>query len=118
MKKGIIIFALSLFILVPNASAHVLKTDGSIGAVVHIDPDDDPIAVEVSTLFFEIKDTQNKFSPQNCNCRVDILEGGKVIYSDALFQQNSSNNIASPVFQYTFPQKDVYQVKVVGTPQH
>src|SRR5579884_3968741 len=103
--------------LIPEAYAHVLKSDGSIGAVMHIDPNDDPVANSPATFFFEIKDKTNKFTPQNCDCRVDIYENGKVIYSDSLFVGGSSNNISSPVFQYTFPQKDVYQVKVVGTPQ-
>src|SRR5579885_451375 len=92
--------------------AHVLKSDGSIGAVMHIDPNDDPVANSPATFFFEIKDKTNKFTPQNCDCRVDIYENGKVIYSDSLFVGSSFNNISSPVFQYTFPQKDVYQVQV------
>jgi hypothetical protein len=87
--------------------AHVLQSDGSIGAVMHIDPDDDPIANSPATLYFDIKDKNGQFNVTKCNCRVDIYEGGKVIYSSTL----------TPAFPYTFPGKDVYQIHLVGSPQ-
>ena len=48
------------------ASAHVLVTDssGSLGAVLHIIPDDDPIAGEKSTLFFDIQNGDFKEEPK------------------------------------------------------
>lgn len=41
----------------PVASAHVLITDesGKTGAILHINPDDDPVAGEQSNLFFDIQ---------------------------------------------------------------
>lgn len=117
MKRLILSLILVLLIVPQVVSAHVLKTDGVIGAVMHIDPDDDPIAGSIATFYFEIKDTTGKFSPQNCNCRVDIYEGGRIIYSNSLFSANSANSINSPVFQYVFPQRDVYRVDLVGSPQ-
>jgi hypothetical protein len=112
---SISIALLSLFIAITPAQAHILATDGSIGAVLHIDPDDDPIAGEQAGFFFDIKDKTNKFSAASCNCRVDIYEGDKIIYSDAIVKdKNPSLNSAS--FFYTFPQRDVYQVKLIGAP--
>ena len=54
--------------------AHILITDEGIGAVVHINPDDDPIVDSLTSFFFEFKDQKNKFQPKLCDCRVVILE--------------------------------------------
>ncbi len=95
------------FALLTNLSAHILATDGSIGAVLHIDPEDDPIAGESATLYFEFKDKNGQFKPEDCTCITLILENGKEVA-----RQNLVNNSIS----YAFPQKDVYQVKVTGLP--
>ena len=76
MRKIIFIFLLFLICTV-NVQAHILKTDGSIGAVLHIDPDDDPIARQSSYFFFEFKDKQNIFKLENCDCKITIFEQGK-----------------------------------------
>lgn len=105
-----------LTLWVPIVSAHVLQTDGSIGAVLHIEPDDDPIAGPVSSIFLEFKDKQNKFSSQNCNCTFSITENGQEIFNQPLFQTtNDPNSLTASIF-FTFPQKDIYQLKVTGAP--
>ena len=106
-----------VFLLLPSqASAHILATDQNIGAVLHVDPDDDPIVGQQSSFFFEFKDKQNKFQPKNCICIFSILEGGKNIFSQSLFQDNTDPNLSSASVFYTFPQKDVYKIQVVGRP--
>ncbi len=85
--------------------AHVLETDGSIGAVMHIDPDDDPIVATPSYFFFEFKDTKGRFDLKNCNCKVSILKDKNQIYSSSL---------SNPTFTYVFPERNVYQIKVEG----
>ena len=61
MKKIIIAVLILAVLLIPaeQVSAHVLVTDGSKtqGAILHIIPDDDPVAGERATLYF---DMQNK----------------------------------------------------------
>jgi hypothetical protein len=104
----------SLFI--NPAYAHVLKTDGTIGAVLHVDPQDDPVANQSTNFFFEFKDTSNKFDPKNCDCRVSILQGDKEIYSGNLFQNTTNPTLSDAVFSFIFPEKDIYKVKVEGKP--
>lgn len=119
MKK-ILIFFLSFLLLtsigVPLAEAHVLVYDRDIGAVMHIDPDDAPVTKEQSAFFFEFKDTQNKFDPANCDCTFSISESGAEIYAQPLFQNNTKPSLNNASVFYTFPQKDVYEIKIVGKP--
>jgi len=112
----LILLSTSLAFFVKTVDAHVLKIDNHIGAILHVDPDDDPIAGQQSAFFFEFKDTQNKFTPAACDCTFFVIENGKDIYSQPLFQNNNNPSLENASVFYTFPQKDVYQVKVVGKP--
>jgi hypothetical protein len=60
MKKHFIVIFLAIFILIPfqSVSAHVLITDdtNTKGAILHIFPDDDPVAGEVATLYFDAQE--------------------------------------------------------------
>src|SRR5437773_8843060 len=87
----LLVFLPFFFLLFPSVvNAHFLKIDGSIGAVLHVDPDDDPIAGEQASFFLSFKDKQHKFSPQNCTCTFSIQEQNQTIYSQPLFQNNSN----------------------------
>jgi hypothetical protein len=118
MKK-IIIFLLAflpgMFYAAP-VQAHFLAADGNIGAVLHVDPNDEPIAGSLASFFFEFKDKENKFKPENCDCSFEIDENGKNIYSQPLYQNNNNPSLTNASVFYTFPQRDVYQVKVIGKP--
>lgn len=111
--KRLGLLLLFVIMLVPTAaSAHVLKTDGQIGVIMHVDPDDDPIAGQPSSFFFEVKDKQNKFKPNNCDCELVITEAGNEIYRQALLAAGSGDFVGS----VTFPKRDVYVATLVGTP--
>lgn len=105
-----------LFLCVPRVDAHILATNGHIGAVLHIDPNDEPIAGSQASFFFEFKDKENKFKAENCDCTFEINENGKNVYSQPLFQNNSKPSLTNASVFYTFPQKDVYEVKIIGKP--
>lgn len=118
MKKNLIIFLFlfaSFFLIYSSVQAHILQINGSIGAVMHIDPDDDPIVGKPSNFFFEFKDKTNKFSPQNCTCIASIIENNKEIYSTSLFTQNNTD-LTNASFSFTFPQKDIYTIILRGAP--
>src|SRR5437899_1430767 len=98
MKKFFIFFF--SFLLFTNISvsiveAHVLVYDHDIGAIMHIDPDDAPVAKEQSAFFFEFKDTKNKFDPVNCDCTFTISENGTEIYSQPLFQNSPKPSLSN-----------------------
>lgn len=114
--KSLLVFLLFCFFgFIPTSVyAHLLKTDGSIGAVLHIDPGDDPIAGLPSGFFLEFKDKLGRFKPGNCDCKAIILKAGKQIYSQSLIDQSSDNGGDSATFTFTFPSKGEYQLKIDG----
>jgi hypothetical protein len=120
MKKSIALSFLCLVLLTGfamRAEAHVLQVDGSIGAVLHIDPDDDPIANAPATFFFDFKDTQNQFQIPDCNCTVTVSSNGKTLFSENL---NNTADVktasTSASFSYTFPAEGIYAVVAQGAP--
>lgn len=98
-------------------SAHVLKADGNIGAVIHVTPDDDPIVGEKADFFFEIKDKDKKFRPEACDCTVTIAKNGNKVFSRPLFTSTNQVNFDTPVFQYTFPERAIYTILLIGQPK-
>lgn len=111
MKK---ILLLLPFLLLPGVvSAHQLETDGTIGAVLHVDPSDDPIATKPSAFYFEFQDRDGKFQIANCLCTVVVSENGKQLDSEQL----AASSLTTSSFTYAFPEKGVYEVQVIGVPQ-
>jgi hypothetical protein len=101
---------------VQPVSAHILETDGSLGAVLHINPDDDPIAKVQAVFFLEFKQKNGQFNPQNYACVVSITQDEQVIYSQNLFDMSSSPDSSGFSFSYVFPKKALYKLVVSGIP--
>ncbi len=88
-----------------TASAHVLITDttNTRGAIVHIIPDDDPVAGEPATIFF---DTQNQLLTNEST--VTLLVENTATNTSNQLQANVTGSLA--VIEYTFPTQGVYQL--------
>src|SRR6185369_15266285 len=98
-KIAILFFVLVIFFCFTKTSqAHILKYDGDIGAVLHVDPDDDPIAGQPTNFFFEFRDKTNKFVSGDCNCTVTITEEGRELYSSNLFSGNTDPSLTNANF--------------------
>ncbi len=115
LQYAIVLLVIS-FLLPRPVEAHVLKTGGTIGAVMHVDPDDDPIAGSKSTFYLDFKDTTNRFKPEQCDCTLSIFQNGKEIYSQDLFENTNSPTLTSVAVVYTFPTRGEYTLKVSGKP--
>ncbi len=101
-----------VFAVTPQVQAHNLTVDQSIGAVLHIDPGDDPIVNQPAYFFFEIKDKTGKFDFKNCVCIVTIT-----VSENPLFSQTLDSTSGYPSLAYTFPEKNSYTVTLSGTPK-
>lgn len=110
MKRLLICAAIIVFTLLaaPQSQAHILKTDGTVGATIHISPDDDPVIGEPATFYFDFKDTAQKFTVEDCQCSVTITENGEKIFSQPLTTDRLT---------YVFPKRGVYSVMVSGQPK-
>jgi hypothetical protein len=115
---ALIVVCAAVLIGSPAASAHVLKVDGAIGATLHVDPADNPVAGSPASFYFEIKDREGKFSPLQCTCTVDIkTQAGQVLHTEKLFTESSSAGLSTPLLNYTFVSGGVYRVTLSGSPQ-
>jgi hypothetical protein len=111
MKHVLFVLALLMF-AAPVAQAHTLSKDGTIGAVMHIDPDDQPIAGTLSNLYFDMKDTTGRFAPAACECTLLVTQDGTQLTSQSV-TQSGSTTLAST---FTFPSIGVYRVELLGMP--
>lgn len=116
--KRIVVLTILAWLVLPGsvAEAHVLKSNGTVGAVMHVTPDDDPIAGQESSFYFEFKDTEGKFKPTLCECTVRIKKAGREIYTQPLFSANTDPSLSNTSFSYTFPEKNIYTLTIEGKP--
>lgn len=103
-----ILIAIGCVILMPHvASAHVLIEDDSkhIGAVLHVVPDDDPIAGKPSGIFFELQGNDSK----NRSAHLEITDDTKNTSTEIAVTLDANSINAT----YTFPTQGVYELKLV-----
>ena len=93
---------------IPTASAHVVKSDGTINVFLHVDPDDSPIVGKPSRLIFEISDSEKKFSASHCDCMVYVKNGSVMV---------SSGKLTNNSFSVLFPETGVYTITLDGNPK-
>lgn len=111
---GSVLTILLACLLVPGvASAHVLKVDGDIGAVLHINPDDNPTVGESTDYVMSFEDASGRFSLPKCDCMVSIVRNGQTLVTKPL--ANSGNEISEN--HYTFTKPGVYDMRFTGTPK-
>jgi hypothetical protein len=110
---GVLVALVAVFVLPGGASAHVLKVDGDIGAVLHINPDDNPTTDKPTDYTLSFDDDSGRFSLPKCNCRVSIIKNGQTIAAQLLAATSSqvSEN------RYTFSTPAVYTMRFTGTPK-
>ena len=95
------------------ASAHVLKIDGTIGAVLLINPDDNPVSGDMTDYVLSFHDYQGHFSLPRCNCAVTVILQGKTIATEPLAV--SSTEVSEN--HYRFGRPGVYTMRFTGQPK-
>ncbi|HEX8763338.1 MAG TPA: hypothetical protein VF733_06315 [Candidatus Saccharimonadales bacterium] len=105
MKKFLILLTLCLGLLPGTAAAHVLISDESrpIGAILHITPDDDPIAGEQSSIAFTMEGRAVSKKTHAFTLQV-IDDQERAVYVP--IQVNDSTATAT----YTFPRQGAYEI--------
>lgn len=109
----IIVFSITYHLFPTPSFAHFVKSEGSIGTLLHMDPEDDPVAGAESKIILEFKDTEGKFRLAGCDCNLQILENGKELNLVPLSEVSENEKLTS-ITPFTFPEKNVYKLKITG----
>lgn len=97
----------------PSASAHTLKTDGTISASLHLQPDDDPISSKPTEYVLFLNDSTRRFSFSNCDCTVAVTRDGKTVSTESM-QLNTQHIVGGSI---TFAQPGAYEIIFEGAPK-
>ncbi len=123
MKKFITGLLGLLFLIItlsiPNqAAAHFEKTDRTISAELHVEPNDNPIPGEQAFLYLLFGDSTHRFSLSECDCLLSISESGKQIYNQmVIYKLDPHPNIWGTRIPYVFPSRDTYHLTLTGKPK-
>lgn len=113
---SIILLTLALVFVNPaTVSAHSLQTDGNIGGIIHVDPEDDPIIGVPSAIYLEIKDREGMADFAACDCKIVISRGGEAIFSARPSITPQEPGTATFTTTYTFTARDIYVISLEGT---
>lgn len=119
MKQYVTLLVLALVMVITvtsagTASAHVLKQNNGISGVLHIPPDDNPKAGEVTTLGISFGDKPGAFSLQDCDCSVAIAQNGKTLQTVTPAPALAGATLDS-YSKVTFPSIGVYDIVATGS---
>lgn len=95
--------------------AHELQSEGAIHVIMHLDPDDNPIAGKQSTLVFYVFDKQENFSGAHCDCNVNITMDGTNLLSKPINIGDKGYNHVGEL-PFNFPMFGDYQINFSGNP--
>lgn len=118
-KRGIkewvfLFFLLVCLLYLPNkALAHSVEKNGPVLIMLHASPGDSPIIGQSAKLTFYITDSQKRFKATECDCRLEMSFNNEIILSTTSFSIIKNN----PVFSFIFPQKGLYEVRLIAAPK-
>lgn len=112
----LILLSIKLLVLPTISFAHETESDNGIGAILHVDPGDAPIAGQKSTLFFEFIDMEGKLDVNNCECSIVITRGEQEVLKQDFTGVPGTEGVSGMV-SFVFPESDVYKAVVVGKPR-
>ena len=106
---GLIVFSVTV-----KANAHVFFTDdtGSSGVILHVLPDDDPIAGQPTNLFFDIQDKNLNTEKYDYTL---VVTDEKNIQTQAITDAVGPNSIA---VTYIFPSQGIFSLKLAALPSN
>lgn len=116
LKTGGLLAAL---LLTPTpALAHELVRSGNVGALLHIEPDDEPVVGTANRTWFETNQRGGKpINLTNCTCALSVYQGSvrpgaKPVSSPRL--RTEKNKLTADL---VFPQEGAYTLVLTGTPK-
>ncbi len=106
------IFFFATYITKP-VSAHFVLNNNNVGVLIHIDPDDAPIAGQIAHIHLNFQDKTGELNSSNCNCSLTITSDGKKLATVPI--SNLTGSEMNFMTEYVFPQKGIYSLTIQGT---
>ena len=126
MKKLFILsLALSSPLLFSSGQAHELEAskDGKVAALIHIEPDDEPIAGQIHTVWFELTERGGKkIDFSSCKCTLKVYQGaykaGIKLQSQPILNAGKVGEaIGKPSARVNFKSTGAYTMVLEGKPK-
>ena len=122
--KYLFLLVLSSLIVTTNTqvSAHTVKISADVGGTIHIEPNDNPRAGEVTQAWFALTRKGGKVIPlKDCNCQLAIYAEPHVAGEPALLEPplkpiEVERYEGIPGAEVTFPKPGAYQLQLSGKP--
>jgi hypothetical protein len=108
-----LVMALSLA-QINMVSAHVLKAENKIGAILHIEPNDNPVTGEPVKILLSFQDVSKKLLLQNCDCFIEYVANGVTVDKQPLVVSLPQDSLNI----FTFTEPAVYNLIVTGAPKN
>lgn len=99
------------------ASAHVVKSDGQITALLHVNPYDEPFTGRPANLVFSVTDASSRFAAADCDCHLTVERDGHRLTDQTLAAKTSEYGPRAFVVPYTFGASAVYTIRLAGRPR-
>lgn len=93
--------------------AHELEQDNGISAVLHIPPDDNPVAAKKTQINIAYGDKNKKFSLKKCSCTISVVRNEHVLSSVPARPALPGSSLDSAV-EVVFPSKGQYEIRASG----
>lgn len=100
-----------LLLAATPAWAHFFLNDGDISAMVHVNPNDQPVAGQPSTIIFYLSHRNGGFSPNNYKGAITINIGGRKLQSVTALGPKGK---AEASLNYTFANPGIYLIRLRG----
>jgi hypothetical protein len=113
--RRLFLLCLGFLAAIPSLSAHVLIQEADIGAVLHIEPNDAPVAGQKATFHLTVRDRQGRFTNRTLRGWFVLRDGETVLVRLPLGQGRTDDGLTA-VFQGTFPRAGVYGLELIGDP--
>lgn len=96
------------------ASAHVLKEDNGISALLHIEPDDNPVAGQPTVLKLDFGDRNDAFNLVHCRCQLQLAVNEDQVIKTVTLAPGPNGGTLDTTATVTFPKIDKYDVILKG----
>lgn len=123
-KQVLLLFVLVLSLTTASpAIAHKVKTEGNVGATLHVEPNDNPRAGESAKTWFALTRKGGKVIPlAECNCQLAVYAephsyGEPPLIEPPLQPVSVERFQGIPGTQITFPRPGAYQLQLSGKPK-